>query len=151
MAKYFNINGISGRVDYNRSYGKRYLITAENEFGDTFAQTTDDSEIFDYIDEEDEALEKKREEAEESVERLLTDEESWKRKATIKTYRSNATIFFGEEAKEIYYDFSADFFDSYKEAKEWIDEELEEIKDKINNYDDIKQSLMIRVCEFIKD
>ena len=110
MAKYFNINGISGRVDYNRSYGRRYLITAENEFGDTFAQTTDDSEIFDYIDEEDEALEKKREEAEESIERLLTDEESWKRKATIKTYRSNATIFFGDEAMDIYFDLGLEFF-----------------------------------------
>lgn len=151
MAKYFNINGISGRIDYNRSYGRRYLITAENEFGDTFTQTTDDSEIFDYIDEEDEALEKKREEAEESVERLLTDEESWQRKATIKTYRTNATIFYGEEWKEIYYDLAPDFFTSYKEIEEWIDDGLEEIKDKLNNYEDIKKSLVDRLSEFMKD
>lgn len=151
MAKYFNINGISGRIDYNRSYGRRYLITAENEFGDTFTQTTDDSEIFDYIDEEDEALEKKREEAEESVERLLTDEESWQRKATIKTYRTNATIFFGEEWKEIYHDLAPDFFTSYKEIEEWIDDGLEEIKDKLNNYEDIKKSLIDRLSEFMKD
>lgn len=152
MAKYFNIKDIRGRIELNLPCnGKRYVVTAENENGDTFHKTTDDSEVFDYIDEDNEEFERKREDAEYSIRMWLKDEDCWKRKATIKAYQTNATIFYGDQSKEISYDLQPDFFDSRKDAEEWADDELWELEDILNNYDYIKETLVSAVEKFIKD
>lgn len=152
MAKYFNINGISGRISHsNIPNGCRYVITAENEKGDTFKAYTNDSEVYDYISDEDNEFNEHHIFAQEYMKRRLEDDEYWLRKATIKTFPTNATIFYGDEIKEISYDLQPDFFDSYQEAEEWIDDELWGIKDILNNYAEIKRDIMIRLSEFINN
>ena len=92
--KYFHLNG--KRVDgiiACRGYG-RYKITAENENGDTFSTVTTDSEVYDYIDDDDN--EEKREYAEDWMLHRFEDEDNWLYKATYKAYPTNVTIFYGE-------------------------------------------------------
>ncbi|MBO4498780.1 MAG: hypothetical protein J5732_00810 [Bacteroidaceae bacterium] len=68
-------------------------------------------------------------------------------KATIKTYQTNADVWFNEESKTINWDGLQ--VDSAEEYNEWIDNELAFCKE-AENYQEIRQSLAI-ATEYIED
>lgn len=69
-------------------------------------------------------------------------------RATVKTYPTNATVFYGDKTISIDYDFQdPTFFESKEEVREWIDDQLTEIRD-AENYDDIVLSLEIKLDKY---
>lgn len=73
-------------------------------------------------------------------------------KAIINTYPTNAEIFVDDANDNrhisVSYDFQdPNFFETKEEMRELIDEWLEEIKD-VENYEDIAQTLEIRLDRF---
>lgn len=140
--KYFHLDFDGKRVDgtiaCTGSYG-RYRITAENENGDTFSMETTDSEVYDYIDDEDN--EEKREEAEEWLLRKFEDEGNWRFKATYKAYPTNVTIFYNDNFFDLGCDFGGELFDNRKELKEWLDDSLWQVRESLNNYEDLVANL----------
>lgn len=69
-------------------------------------------------------------------------------RATIKTYPTNATVFYGDKTISIDYDFQdPTFFESKEEVREWIDDQLTEIRD-AENYEDIVLSLEIELDKY---
>lgn len=63
-------------------------------------------------------------------------------KATIKTYRTNATLFANDDAYTINWDGLRGEFDTVAEYNEWISEQLTPAA-AARNYDEIKLSLEI--------
>lgn len=69
-------------------------------------------------------------------------------RATVKTYPTNATVFYGDKTISIDYDFQdPTFFESKEEVREWIDDQLTEIRD-AENYEDIVLSLEIELDKY---
>lgn len=70
-------------------------------------------------------------------------------KANVKTFKTNAEVFYNGNSYHIDYDFQdRNFFDNDKEAESWCDEVLEPIKE-AENYDEVKRSLMIVISNYI--
>lgn len=68
-------------------------------------------------------------------------------KATIKTYKTNAEVFYNSKNITINYDFTPDFFESKEDVEDFAKDALIEIEG-AENYDDIKLSLEIALDAF---
>ena len=72
-------------------------------------------------------------------------------RATIKTYSTNATIFYGEEGTwlDVNYDFP-ECFETQEEEREWIDDQIKGFCGTAENYEDIVLELEIQLDRFRK-
>lgn len=151
----FSFNGIEGEIK-RTGYGL-YQITAENEHGDTIELTTHDSELYDIINSETEDLDKRDAAIQALCKSLVEEDENcWQRKATVKLYATNATLFAGDNSWNIEFDFSdPNFFDSEDELKDWIEERINDLlwdagDIRLLNYNEIIRDFCIHLNKYVK-
>lgn len=145
----FNGKRVDGEVRPTGSYG-RYKITAENEDGDTFSIETTDAIVYDYISSDMDEDAENREYAEAWMLHRFEDEDNWLYKATYKAYPTNVTIFYGGHSFKLDCDLQGEVFDCTEELREWLDDSLWEIRESLNNYDDLIVSLCCSLDRYIK-
>ena len=70
-------------------------------------------------------------------------------KATIKTYKGNANVFFGE-IQNLSLNWDGIRFENEEEWNDWADYALQPIRE-AENYEDVRMSLYIATCHLIDD
>lgn len=150
MEKYFNNGEIKGSMTRSNGYGS-YIITAENQNGDTIEIHSNDSLAYDYLDSEDS---EKQDDAVASVIGMLNASNCWKYKAKIKAYPTNIDLWIDGSCYHIDTDFQdSEYFESMDEAREWAEDTISNKTEnfyEISNYDQLIEDMVSAVSRYIK-
>ncbi|MBQ0156393.1 MAG: hypothetical protein KBT22_07450 [Bacteroidales bacterium] len=155
---FFNYDGIDGWI--KQCSTNLHHIVAENEFGDTIDIRSDYSRFYDYINSDPKTQEEqqKRDNAlQELCETLVEDPNNWQRKASVKFYEKNATIFIGALKGWImeYNLEDTDLFESKEDLRNWVEERLNGLlwdagNVSLNNYNSVVREFCDFLCKYVK-